>query len=124
MRLLLARLTRATLVIATALCGSANATAPDRVLDETVQLNPSEAVIALKSERRSGQAARGVMAATRRDREERMHLRRAARAPMDDSQDALDVSDPYMIPHTLFGAGSIALSALGSGASTAPPVRF
>ena len=119
MRLLLARLTRATLVIATALCGSANATAPDRVLDETVQLNPSDAVIALKSERRSGQAARGVVAATHRDRDERRHLRGADRALMGDSQEALDVFDQYLMPHTLFGAGSIALSALGSGASTA-----
>jgi hypothetical protein len=46
-----------------------------------------------------------------------MDRRRAGEALADDNRKFLDPSsDHYMMPHTLFGAGSIALSALGDGA--------
>ena len=63
MQPLFARLTKVVVVIVTAFCGNVNATAPDRMLDETVQLNPSESPVAMKSERRSTETARRVVAA-------------------------------------------------------------
>ncbi|MGN6665408.1 MAG: hypothetical protein ACTHKH_00330 [Trinickia sp.] len=111
-----AKLTKAILITITAVLGNVNAMAPNRILDETVQVNPSDSLIAVKSERRSGQRAGRVVAATEDHRGKRAHLRRADEALADDSRELLAFSDPYMMPHTLFGAGSMALSALGNAA--------
>jgi hypothetical protein len=112
-----AKLTKAVVIFVTALCGNVNATVPNRILDETVQVNLSDSPVAGKSERRSGGRVRGVVKVSRSHREERMDRRRAGEALADDNRKFLDPSsDHYMMPHTLFGAGSIALSALGDGA--------
>jgi hypothetical protein len=114
---LFAKLTKAVVVIVAAFFGNANAAAPDRIFDETVQLNPSESSITVKSERRSGDFTRRVVAATYNQRQEPTCLARATEALMNDSEGAPASSDQYVMPHTSFGAGSIALSALGNGAS-------
>ncbi|RDV00403.1 hypothetical protein DWV00_00965 [Trinickia dinghuensis] len=112
-----AELTKAVVIFVTAFCGNVNATAPSRILDETVQVNPSESPIAVKSERRTGERARRVVVASHSHREERMDRRRAAETLADDNRELLSPSsDHYIMPRTLFGAGSIALSALGDGA--------
>ena len=113
-----AKLTKAVVIFVTALCGNVNATAPNRILDETVQLNSSDSSVAVKSDRRAGERARRVVAVSHSHREERMDRGRAAQSLADNADRAFPSpsSDLYMMPHTLFGAGSIALSALGDGA--------
>lgn len=116
MQPLFIKLTKTIVVIVTAVCGNMNVTAADRILDETVQLNPAEPTVAMKSERRSKEAVRRMVAATHRHREERARLSLPTEDLVDDSSEPLTPSEQYMMPHTLFGAGSIALSALGNGA--------
>lgn len=112
-----AKLTKAVVIFVTALCGNANATVPNRILDEAVQVNPSDSLVAGKSERRSGGRVRGVMAESHSHREEGVDLERAGQALGEESREFLNPSsDHYVMPHTLFGAGSIARSALGDGA--------
>lgn len=112
-----AKLTKAVVIFVTAFCGNVNATAPNRILEETVQLNPSDSSAAVKSDRRSGERARRVVALSHSHREDRMDRGRAAEALADDNREFLSPSSGhYLMPHTLFGAGSIALSALGDGA--------
>lgn len=112
-----AKLTKAVVIFVTAFCGNVNATVPNRILDEAVQVNPSDSPVAGKSERRSRERVRGVVAVSDSRREEPMARRRAGHALADDNREFLNPSsDHYMMPHTLFGAGSIALSALGDGA--------
>lgn len=112
-----AKLTKAVVIFVTAICGNVNATAPNRTLDETVQLNPSDSSGAVKSDRRSTERARRVIAVSHSHYEERMDRGRSAEAPADDNSEFPSPSSGhYMMPHTLFGAGNIALSALGDGA--------
>ncbi len=113
-----AKLTKAVVIFVTAVCGNANATAPDRILDETVQLNASDSPVAVKSERRSGERAQSLVAGSHDHRGERMDPQRAGESPVSDSRAFQSPSDHYTMPHTLFGAGNSALSALGNGAPT------
>ena len=112
------KLTKTVVIFVTAFCGNANATAPDWVLDETVQVNASDPPTAVKSERRSGERAHGVVAGSHGHRGERMDQHRAAESLVSNSRASQSLSDHYTMPHTLFGAGSMALSALGNGAPT------
>ena len=116
MQLPFAKLTKAVVIFITAFCGNVNAAAPDRILDETVQVNASDSPIAMKSERRSGDRAHGMVAVSQSQRGQRMDRHRATEALTDDSREFESAPDLYTMPHTLFGAGSIALSALGTGA--------
>jgi len=113
-----AKLTKAVVIFVTAFCGNANATAPDWVLDETLQVNASDPPTALTSERRSGERAHSLVAGSYGHRGERMDPNRAAESLVSDSEASQSLSDHYTMPHTSFGAGSIALSALGNGAPT------
>jgi len=117
-----AKLTKAVVIFVTAFCGNVNAAVPNRILDEAIQVNPSDSPVAGKSERRSGGRIRGVVAVSHSHREKAMDRRRAGPALADDNREFLNPSsDLYMMPHTLFGAGSIALSALGDGAPVFVP---
>lgn len=109
-----AKLTKAIVIIVTAFCGNVNAAAPNRILDEVVQANSSDSPTAVKPERRSGERARRAVIAAHRHREKRADRRGPREALVDDSPEVLALSDQYTMPHTLFGAGSIALSALGN----------
>ena len=112
-----AKLTKAVVIFVTAFCGNVDATVPNRILDEAVQVNPSDSPVAGKSERRSARRVRGVVAVSPSQRKEGMDRGRAGQALADDNREFLTAPfDHYMMPHTLFGAGSIALSALGDGA--------
>ena len=42
-----AKLTKTVVIFVTAMCGNVNATAPNSILDETVQLNPSDSSVAV-----------------------------------------------------------------------------
>ncbi|CAM2159322.1 conserved protein of unknown function (plasmid) [Pararobbsia alpina] len=112
-----AKLTKAVVIFVTAFYGNVNATVPNRILDEALQVNSSDSPVAGKSERRSGGRVRAVVAVSHSHREEAMSRRRAWQALADDNREFLNPSsEHYLMPHTLFGAGSIALSALGDGA--------
>jgi hypothetical protein len=120
MQLPFAKLTKAVVIFVTAICGNVNAAAPNPVLDDTVQLNPSDSSVAVKSDRRAGERARRVIVASRSGRQEWIDGRRPTGIPADDDRSFPSPSDPYIMPRTLFGVGSVALSALGNGGALPP----
>lgn len=118
MRPFFAHLTKAVVVVVTTFFGSVNAAAPDRILDEAAQLPSSESPSVVESSaRRSGAVTRHVFAATHSHRGETMDRQMAAESRANESLEVLNSPELYTMPPTLFGAGNVALSALGKGAS-------
>ena len=116
---LFARLAKATLIIMATFCGSSNAAVADRAFDETAQLNSFDSRIESKlSTRRTMKlVAREAIAQAHVERGEPVDQRSTSAFLADDSGEFLGGSSQFTMPRTSFGAGSIALSALGHSAS-------
>ena len=116
---LLAKLTKAVLIIVATFCGGSNAAVADRAFDETARLNSFDPRIESKlSTRRTTKVVTGeAMADTRVERGAPLDQQLTAVSLVDDGGDFLTDPSLYMMPRTSFGVGSIALSALGQSAS-------
>lgn len=116
---LVARLTKAVLILVATFCGGSSAAVADRVFDETAQLNSFDSRIEskLSSRRVITVVARHAIASTQVERGEPVAQRSTAASLTDDSGEFLSDASQFMMPRTAFGAGSIALSALGQSAS-------
>lgn len=117
---LLRKLTKAVLLVATAICGSVNAMTSDRMLDELVPLDSSGPWAKMRSSSR-GSTSEAVSSPTtswypeRADPYSRSSLADISLAA---HGEILAFDDAYTPSRNAFGAGSFALSALGFGASS------
>ena len=116
---LLSRLTKAALIIVATFCGDSSAAVADRALDETAQLNSFDSRVEsnLSTRRTMTVVAGKAISETRVERGEPLDQQLTAASLADGSVEFLTDPSQFMMPRTSFGAGSIALSALGQSAA-------